>query len=289
MGRVLNAEHFHIQLDRVLRQALLEDMGERGDCTSESIFSVDDAARARICSKEPGVVSGVYALEPLMAMVEPRVGVELLCRDGDTVAKGSCLARLDGPVRAILGTERIMLNLLQRFSGIATQTAELVRLCAGTRARVLDTRKTTPTLRIFEKAAVVHGGGENHRFGLFDRVLIKDTHVKACGGPGAAIRRVRERLRNPELALEVEVQSEEEFVEALAETPDRIMLDNMAPALMSRCVALRDVASPRVELEASGNIGPRTIAGVAATGVDYISAGCITHSAPALDIHLVLE
>jgi nicotinate-nucleotide pyrophosphorylase (carboxylating) len=192
-------------------------------------------------------------------------------------------------VRAILSGERTVLNFLQRLSGIATLTARLVAAMGESPARLLDTRKTTPTLRALEKKAVRDGGGHNHRFGLFDMVLIKDTHVRAAGGVRAALQGVRNTL-GPEnrLEIEVEVQSREEFIEAVAERPDRIMLDNMGPADMRVCVEHVRSHALNIEVEASGRVSEETIAEVARTGVDYISVGSITHSAPALDIHMVM-
>lgn len=288
MGSILSQNGFFVQLDRLLRAALHEDTSGIGDITSENIFGENDTATAIVRSKAHGVLSGVYSLQPLFALLSPAVEVSLLCNDGDRVKPGTELARLNGPIRAILAGERTLLNLLQRFSGIATQTSELVCLLAGTGAKLLDTRKTTPTLRAFEKLAVVHGGGHNHRFGLFDMVLIKDTHVRACGGPGEALRRVRKGKLAAGIRIEVEVQTIDEFSDVLQERPDRIMLDNMSSAAMIACVKKRDAMAPAIELEASGNVSAATIAQIAATGVNYISVGSITHSVNSLDIHLVL-
>ncbi len=277
-------------VDDLLRRALAEDLGKRGDVTSEAVFSTDDRAAARIAAKQDGVLSGVSLIPRLFALLDARVEVHLAASDGDRLSPGTRIARLSGPVRGILAGERTILNLLQRLSGIATMTARMVAAIEGTATRLLDTRKTTPTLRALEKKAVVDGGGCNHRFGLYDMVLLKDTHVKAAGGVGAAIRRVRRSLgESSGLRIEAEVESVEAFGEALRERPDRIMLDNMNLDQMRACVNRVRDAGVTVELEASGNVGLNTVRGIADTGVDYISAGCLTHSAPALDIHLVIE
>ena len=276
-------------IDELLRKALAEDLGAEGDITSQAIFPAGRTAKASIVAKAPGVLSGGTILAPLYALVDPGVTVSGLVADGSRVAEGTVVARLEGPIRAILAGERTGLNLLQHLSGIATLTARMVAAIGPARARLLDTRKTTPMLRALEKKAVRDGGGHNHRFGLFDMVLIKHTHVAAAGGVAAAIRAVRAaRAGKPAVAIEAEVGSVEEFREALAEHPDRIMLDNMSPAEMRECVALARRAKPRVELEASGNVTLDTVRAVAETGVDFISCGSITHSAPILDMHLVI-
>ncbi|MBD3243481.1 MAG: carboxylating nicotinate-nucleotide diphosphorylase [Chitinivibrionales bacterium] len=278
------------QVDEFLRRALAEDLGERGDVTSEAVFSEAERADARIAAKQDGILSGLTLIAPLFALLDPQIDVQLLAADGDRVTAGIRVAALSGPIRGILAGERTVLNLLQRLSGIATLTRRMADEIAGTGARLLDTRKTTPTLRALEKKAVVDGGGCNHRFGLFDMVLIKDTHVKAAGGVGAAIRRVRDSLGSSSgLRVEAEVQSVASFEEALDERPDRIMLDNMSLDDMRACVARARDNGAAVELEASGNVSLETVRGIAETGVDFISAGCLTHSAPALDIHLVIE
>lgn len=277
-------------VDAFLRRALAEDLGERGDVTSEAVFPEDECAVARIAAKQDGILSGATLVPRLFALLDTRIDVQLNATDGDRVSPGTRIAGLAGPVRGILAGERTILNLLQRLSGIATLTGRMASAIEGTGARLLDTRKTTPTLRALEKKAVVDGGGCNHRFGLYDMVLIKDTHVKAAGGVGAAIRRVRRSLgESSTLRIEAEVQSVAAFDEALREHPDRIMLDNMSLDDMRACVKRVRGAGESVELEASGNVGLETVRGIAETGVDYISAGCLTHSAPALDIHLVIE
>ncbi len=276
----------------ILEQTLKEDLGSGGDITSAALFSDDDSATAEIRSKSQGVLSGVYLLEPVFHRLDPRLRVELLLSDGSAVLQGTVIATVTGPIRGILAGERTVLNFLQRLSGIATVTSRFKAALSGTSCRLLDTRKTTPLLRHFEKAAVMHGGGCNHRFGLFDMMLIKDTHVKRSGGVAPALERAiayRTATGNSALKIEIEVQSEEEFEAALKCRPDRIMLDNMTVAAMRRCVELRTAEQPEVELEASGNVTLDTIGGIAAAGVDYISSGALTHSAPALDIHLIIR
>jgi nicotinate-nucleotide pyrophosphorylase (carboxylating) len=275
----------------ILDRALAEDLTARNvDITSQAIFSPDDRAKAVIKSKATGVLSGVFLLAPLFAKIEPRLAIDTGgAVDGGRLLPGTEICRLEGPVLGILAGERTALNLLQRLSGIATLTAAYAGAIAHTRARLLDTRKTTPGLRLLEKMAVRHGGGTNHRFGLFDMILIKDTHVKRAGGVAAALRKAMSgRGDKKEPKIEIEVQTVDECVEALALGPDRIMLDNMNTGDMRRCVSMVRLSGAKVELEASGGITLETIASVAETGVDFISCGALTHSAPALDIHLVI-
>ena len=216
--------------------------------------------------------------------------LDIAAHDGDHLVDGTVICRLKGPVLGILSGERTALNFLQRLSGIATLSARYASAIAHTGAHLLDTRKTTPGLRLLEKAAVRHGGGLNHRIGLYDMVLIKDTHIKRAGGVAAAIRKAMEwRGDHNTVKIEVEVQSIEECVEALALGPDRIMLDNMCLDDMRRCVEMTRQSGAKIELEASGGITLETIGSVAETGVDFISCGALTHSAPSIDIHLVIE
>jgi nicotinate-nucleotide pyrophosphorylase (carboxylating) len=217
--------------------------------------------------------------------------IEILCNDGDPLEPGKVICRIRGPVKSILAGERVILNLLQHLSGISTITAKMadaLKINNG-KTHLLDTRKTTPGLRALEKAAVLHGGGVNHRIGLYDMILIKDTHVKRAGGVKAALSKALASRNGRDAPLiEVEVQSAEEFFEALPLKPDRIMLDNMSLRDMEICVGGRDESGLRVELEASGNVSLSSLSAIAATGVDFVSCGAITHSAPALDIHLVM-
>jgi len=288
MDRPLNLP----RLKDLLHIALEEDLGLDGDVTSQAVLDPGVAGEAVIRSKEPGIVAGTVILDPLFHRLDPALSVRVFVADGDRLDRGTEICRINGALHPILAGERIALNFLQRLSGIATQTARLVSLVKGTRATLLDTRKTTPGLRFLEKEAVRAGGGDNHRFGLHDMILIKDTHCRACGGPGRAVQRALRYRRNGEgrqgLRIEVEVQTRAEFREALSEGPDRIMLDNMSPEEMAACVRLRDAEAPGLELEASGNITEATIREVAESGVDFISAGGLTHSIRALDLHLVI-
>ena len=231
--------------------------------------------------KAPGVVAGLAVVGEVFAQVDDSIAYTALVPEGTVVAPGDVVARVEGDGPGILIGERVALNFIQRMSGIATLTRQYVQAVAGTRAKILDTRKTAPGLRVLDKLAVKLGGGENHRFGLFDMVLIKDNHIEAAGGITAAVQRVREHAAG--LPIEVEVESLEQLGEALALHVDRIMLDNMSVNQMRE--AVRRVHG-QVELEASGGITLDTVAAVAATGVDLISVGAITHSVKALDISL---
>lgn len=277
-------------IEQILESALLEDLSRKGDITSEAIFSEQDSATAIIKSKASGILSGAYLLQPLFSKVNSKVKTDVHLCDGAKLEKGTLICTLEGPVKAILAGERVALNFLQRLSGIASLTNQYVTAISTTGTRILDTRKTTPNLRLLEKRAVVHGGGYNHRFGLFDMILIKDTHVKRSGGVPNALRKALEyRKSNPDIKIEVEVQSIAEFHEAIALKPDRIMLDNMSLDDMRTCVNTLKQNSLSIELEASGNVTLATVTSVAQTGVDFISSGALTHSAPALDIHLVIK
>jgi nicotinate-nucleotide pyrophosphorylase (carboxylating) len=275
----------------VVHQALTEDISDIGDITSLALFSPDELATAILRGKSVGVLSGCALLNPIFSRCDSRCRLTLNCCDGDSFQPGTIIAEIHGPICGILSGERTALNFLQRLSGIATMTARYANAIAHTHCRLLDTRKTTPTLRYFEKEAVVHGGGCNHRFGLFDMILIKDTHVKRSGGVKTALERAvfYRNNNNSNLKIEVEVQTIDEFHSAINGGPDRIMLDNMSLDEMRTCVVHRDNIKSAIELEASGNITIDTIAAVAETGVDYISVGALTHSAPALDIHLLIQ
>jgi len=289
----------------LLKSALAEDLGEDGDITTSAIFDADETGEALIRCKQTGVLSGITLAEPLFKLVDtylashissvsaalPTTTIETYCVDGDTVESGKAVCRVKGAVRSILAGERTILNLIQRLSGIATLTSAMVKelSSSGGKTRLLDTRKTTPGMRTLEKAAVRHGGGVNHRVGLYDMILIKDTHVRRAGGITAALTKALAwRGGNATPRIEVEVQSIEEFVQALRLKPDRIMLDNMSPKEIEICVDERDASGLNIELEASGNITLGVLSAIAATNVDYISCGAITHSAPALDFHLAM-
>ena len=266
---------FQQYLSTILDRALAEDLGNEGDITSQAIFEATDRAHAMIKSKASGVLSGAYVIEPLFSRIDPSMHVQLLLHDGDPLFKDAVICRLEGPVRTILSGERIALNLLQRLSGIASLTSCYVSAMAHTSATLLDTRKTVPGLRPLEKLAVTHGGGMNHRSGLFDMMLIKDTHVKHAGGVSAALKKALASRRGSfHPAIEVEVQSIEEFEEAMPLSPDRIMLDNMSIADITACVKKKAADGSSVELEASGAITIDSIAAVAETGGQFVGARC---------------
>jgi nicotinate-nucleotide pyrophosphorylase (carboxylating) len=267
----------------VVARALAEDVGT-GDVTTEA--TVPDGARAvaTVTQKAPGVVFGLDLAEAAFRQSDDTVLIERLCPEGAWQEPGTPVLRITGAAAAILVAERTALNFLQRLSGVATLTARYVRAIDGTGARILDTRKTTPTLRPLEKAAVVAGGGTSHRFGLFDMVLIKENHVAAAGGIGPAVAAARAHFAD--LPIEVECQTAAEVAEALAAGAPRILLDNMTPEQMRAIAA--DVGG-RAELEASGGIDLDTVRAAASTGVDFVSVGALTHSAPALDLSLILE
>jgi nicotinate-nucleotide pyrophosphorylase (carboxylating) len=286
---ILAMDEMQPYIDEIVARALAEDLGACGDVTTQAIFTHDATASATIVSKGAGVLCGAFLLEPIFGAIDPDLAITNLLADSAKLQPGVEICRLSGRVHSILAGERVALNFLQRLSGIATQTARLVELTRETKAVILDTRKTTPLLRRLEKRAVLAGGGRNHRFGLFDMILIKDTHVKAAGGVQAALRKAAAFRRDkPGLAIEVEVQSEAEFLEAVACAPDRIMLDNMDCAVMRRCVRMVREHNIAIELEASGNVNSATVRAIAETGVDFISVGSITHSVSAVDIHLLI-
>ncbi len=265
-----------------VRAALKEDLGRAGDITSMATIPAAARAEAVIAARKPGTLAGLALAEHAFAEIDPAVVFKALKRDGDRLAAGAIVARIEGPARAILGAERVALNYLCHLSGIATETARLVGLVAHTRARICCTRKTTPGLRAFEKYAVRCGGGWNHRFGLDDAILIKDNHIAVAGGVAEAIHRAR-AFAGHLVKLEVEIDNLDQLAEALTAGPDVVLLDNMKPAMLRKAVAL---VAGRAGTEASGGITPDTVAAVAETGVDYISSGWITHSAPALDLGL---
>mgnify|MGYP001025036316 CR=1 FL=1 len=269
-------------LDELVARALAEDVGD-GDATAEVTVPADARAVARIRQKAPGVVYGLDLAERAFRALDPAVELVRRVEEGVWREAGPVL-EARGNARALLTAERTALNFLGRLSGVATLTARCVRALAGTRTVVLDTRKTTPGLRMVEKAAVYAGGGVNHRIGLFDEILIKENHAAAAGGVGEAVRRAR--AARPDLPIEVEVRDLDELEEALAAGARRIMLDNMDLATMRE--AVRRTAG-RASLEASGGVTLERLREIAATGVDFVSIGALTHSAPALDLSLLLE
>lgn len=274
---------------RLVELALAEDLGTTGDRTSLSTIPEDKTATAAFVARTHGVVAGLPAAA-LVCAAFPGLTFTPELADGSGVIKGTRLAVVAGPLRAVLAAERTALNFLQRLSGVATLTRRFVELVAGTKAKVLDTRKTTPGWRLLEKYAVRCGGGTNHRVGLYDAVLIKDNHIAGLGDPTTAVRRAVELARtypgNAGLPVEVEVDSLDQLRQVLAVKPEIVLLDNMTADELRACVALRDEHAPGVQLEASGGVNMTTIRGIAETGVDRISVGAITHSAMALDIGL---
>jgi len=273
-----------LSLDELIRAALAEDIGS-GDLTCAAVVPADARWRGSVSAKETGTLSGVGVAATVFETVDAGIGVTVVRNDGDPVAPGDAVLELEGPAAGILSAERVALNFLGRLSGVATATRRLVDAVEGTRARILDTRKTTPGLRALEKAAVVAGGGVSHRSGLYDAILIKENHVRVAGGVGEAARRGLAGARGG-VWVEVEVESLDELDEALGAGIERVLLDNMSPEEMREAVAR---TRGRASLEASGAIGPASIRAVAETGVDYISVGALTHSAPALDLSLLFD
>ncbi len=269
-------------IEPLVRAALAEDMGRAGDITSRAIFPADARCTGAIVAREAGTIAGTDAAALAFRLLDPMVGVKIHRPDGRTVEAGDVVLRIDGPARSVLGAERVALNLLCHLSGIATATAELVQAARPHRARITCTRKTTPNLRALEKQAVRAGGGVNHRFGLDDGVLIKDNHIAVAGGVGEAIARVKRSVGHM-VKIEVEVEDLVQLREALAVGVDVIMLDNMTPEQLREAVQEID---GRAVTEASGRITAQTVQAVAASGVDLISVGWITHSAPILDLGL---
>ncbi|MGE5552060.1 MAG: carboxylating nicotinate-nucleotide diphosphorylase [Bacteroidota bacterium] len=261
--------------------ALREDRADQ-DVTTLAVVPAEAVGHGRILAREPGVIAGLPVAEAVFQAVDRGIRLTPHLPDGTRVAAGDLVAELHGPLRALLSGERVALNFLQHLSGIATATARLADLVRDYPVRILDTRKTTPGLRALEKYAVRTGGGANHRFSLAEMVLIKDNHIAAAGGVAEAIRRARLHAP-PYVRVEVEAENEAQVREALAAGADLIMLDNMTPAEMRRMVIL---VAGRAKLEASGRIDAENVVAVAATGVDYISSGAITHSAQALDLSL---
>jgi nicotinate-nucleotide pyrophosphorylase (carboxylating) len=272
-------------LTALIERALAEDVGS-GDVTTNATVAEHTHTRGLIAQKAPGAIYGLDAAETAFMLLDPDVRCERLVQEGVWREGGGPVMAVEGNARALLTAERTALNLLAHLSGVATMAARATRAMQGTKAKVLDTRKTTPGLRALEKAAVVAGGGVNHRAGLYDAILIKENHIAAAGGIARAVERAREAA--PALAgtLEVEVRDPTEIDEALAAGAARLLLDNMDDAELRAAVA--QVAG-RAELEASGNVTLATLRERAQTGVDWVSMGALTHSAPALDLSLILE
>ncbi len=269
---------------RIARETLREDLGARGDVTSLATIRADSCSVARMVARDAGVVCGLEIASQIFRMVSPHLKVKLKAKDGDHVGRGKVILEAKGGTRAILTAERAALNFVQQLSGIATLTREFVRR-AGRRVRILDTRKTTPLLREFQKYAVRCGGGMNHRFGLHDMVLIKDNHLAALASLSnpidSAVRRARRKW--PGLKVEVECDTLEQVRRALEVNPDILLLDNMTSPQLKKAV---EIVKGRCKIEASGGVNLKTVRAIAQSGVDFISVGALTHSAPAWDVSL---
>lgn len=272
----------------LIRLALAEDLGARGDVTTSAVVRPETRARARLVSRETGVLAGVEVARRVFQEVDPTTVFQARMADGTPLAPEKVIAVIDGPARGILTAERVALNFLQRLSGVATQTARFVEALAGTGVSVLDTRKTTPGFRALEKYAVAVGGGRNHRQGLYDMVLIKDNHAEAAGGVGPAVERAAV-MRRQGVLVEAEVQNLEQVAAALEAGVDGILLDNMTPAGVAAAVALIQRAEPRPWVEVSGGVTLKTIRSYALPGVDFISVGALTHSVRSVDLALEFE
>lgn len=272
-------------VEPAVRAALAEDLGRAGDITTNATIGAADRARVVIAARQPGRVSGLAFARHAFLMLDAEADFQVAIADGHACPPGATIAAITARTRALLSAERVALNFAGRLSGIASLTAAYAAEVAHTRARIVDTRKTTPGWRAFEKYAVRCGGGANHRFGLDDAILIKDNHIAAAGGIAAAIRRARAHAGHM-VKLEVEVDSLEQLETALAERADLVLLDNMSPAVLAEAVKL---TAGRAVLEASGGVNLSSVRAIAESGVDLISVGALTHSAPVLDIGLDFE
>jgi nicotinate-nucleotide pyrophosphorylase (carboxylating) len=269
-------------VDKAVAEALAEDLGLGGDITTQATVAAGTRASGIIAARKAGTIAGVQLAQAAFKTLDPFTQFETVIGDGERVEAGGVIARVSGEARVLLTAERTALNFLGHLSGIATLTARYVAAVSGTKARIIDTRKTTPGLRALEKFAVRCGGGVNHRFGLFDAILIKDNHIVASGGVGAALERARAHAGHM-VKVEIEVTNLDEIDEALQLDPDALLLDNMDVSALR--AAVREVAG-RVVTEASGGVNLDTVRAIAETGVDLISVGALTHSAPVLDIGL---
>lgn len=295
-------DRLQADLRELVRLAIREDSGEDGDWTTAALVSEGATGRADVVVREEGVIAGLPGAEMVLHLVDSRLRWLAEREDGQSVKPGDRVARVEGSARSMLAAERPMLNLLGRLSGIATLTKRYVDAVAGTKARIYDTRKTTPGWRRLEKYAVRCGGGRNHRMGLYDAVLIKDNHLALGAGsgdsavgytPAEAVAQARRFARQhttesggDDLIIEVEVDTLEQLADVLPAGPDIVLLDNMSPAELARAVECRDAVAPEVELEASGGVRLETVRQIAASGVDRISVGALTHAAVWLDVGL---
>jgi nicotinate-nucleotide pyrophosphorylase (carboxylating) len=285
MRPVWDAHLSPVVIAKTVSKALAEDLGTAGDITTDATVPEAAEASALFVARKPGVIAGLDVAKATFLTLDPNVRFEALAADGDAVPATAAVARVSGRARPILTGERVALNFFGRMSGIATLTRTFVEAVRGTKARIVDTRKTTPLLRAFEKYAVRCGGGSNHRSGLFDAILIKDNHIVAAGGITSAIGAARAHAGHM-VKIEVEVTSLSELEEALAEKIDAVLLDNMTPDLLREAVR---VVAGRVVTEASGGVTLDNVRAIAETGVDLISIGALTHSAPILDLGLDFE
>ncbi len=271
-------------INNLIEIGLNEDIGS-GDITTNALIPDAMESKATMVAKAGGIIAGMDVAASVFSMLSPQVVWNPLVKDGDTVVKGTILVEMSGPFRALLSGERLALNFLQRMSGIATLTGLFVQQAAEYGTKILDTRKTVPGMRVLDKYAVKAGGGENHRIGLFDMVLIKDNHIKVAGGITKAVEQIRSRVPS-DIKIEVETTTIAEVLEALDMHADIIMLDNMSNEMMKTCVGL---INHRAKVEASGNMNLERVKEVAATGVDYISIGALTHSVAAMDISMNIK
>ncbi len=275
------------EVKELIQLALAEDLGSNNvDVTSDSLVPPEEVAEAHMVAREACVLAGVTVAAEVFSQVNPELECEIRIPDGLAVEKGSTVLVIKGSAQSILTAERTALNFIQRMSGVATVTAEYVKTAANPDVMLLDTRKTTPALRPFEKYSVLCGGGTNHRYGLFDAVLIKDNHLASWAkkhGTGVGEAVATARAKYPDLKIEVEVDTIEQLKEALSSRPDWVLLDNMPPSVLRECVAL---CEDTCKTEASGGINLNTIHDIARTGVDAISVGALTHSAPSIDLAL---
>ena len=269
-------------IEPIVRAALLEDLGRAGDITTDAVVPAEATVEGLIAARQPGVLAGLDAALLAFELLDPALRIERLHADGDRISRGETVARIAGRARGVLSAERTALNLLSRMSGVATATRALADAIAGYKARIVCTRKTTPGLRALEKEAVRLGGGANHRFGLDDAMLIKDNHIGLAGGVRQALERARQHAGHL-VKIEIEVDTLDQLAEGLEVGVDAVLLDNMSPETLRRAVAM---VGGRAVTEASGRITLETAPAVAATGVDLISCGWITHSAPILDLGL---
>ncbi|AIQ71862.1 MULTISPECIES: carboxylating nicotinate-nucleotide diphosphorylase [Paenibacillus] len=278
---------YNEELVQSIKAWLREDVGS-GDVTTQMTIPVGHESKGIIHAKEDGIICGIPIAELVFEIVDPALSFTALVEEGQAVTKGTVIIEVEGSTHAILTGERLALNLMQRLSGVASRTASFVQVLEGLPTRLVDTRKTTPGHRMLEKYAVRIGGGFNHRFGLYDAVMIKDNHIKGAGGIRQAVGRARKNIPHT-MSIEVETENLEQVEEALAAGADIIMLDNMSNDMMKQAVARIKSQAPHVKTEASGNVSLETVRGIAETGVDVISVGRLTYSFSSLDISLDLN